>query len=286
MFFNELVRTYASLLDRTELRLSAPLPYTEFVRQERAALHDEESLRYAGSLRAQLPEQGNPPSPQTVRREGNVTGGSAYRKASAEIPQSDAGRLADLAARWRLPMKSLLLAVTCAAVGAVWSTDTPVVGLLLNGRPELTGADLTLGLFLNQLPLKLDLAGVSWRTVSSRALEAENSLLPHRRFPYSEVRRLLGRDAFSVMFNYVHFHPRDEILASGLVGSDEDMRDHTSLPVRVEAQNDLRGQGLSLHVTVNAARFGDTLPRQLLDQLIDAVRRLLADGPVIALPPG
>ncbi len=274
IFFNELVRTYASLLDGTELQLPAPLPYAEFVRLERAALHDEDSLRYVESLRAHLPGQQaeNPPER------------AVYRKASAEIPESDVRLLAGLAARWRLPMKSLLLAATCTAVGAVRGTRTPVVGLLLNGRPERTGADLTLGLFLNQLPLELDLSDASWRTASSRARDAENSLLPHRRFPYSEVRRLLGRDAFTVMFNYVHFHPRDEILASGLVAREEDMRDHTSLPIRIEAQNDTRGQGLSLHVTVDITRFGDALPGQLLDELTAAIGRLLRDGPVIAAP--
>jgi aryl carrier-like protein len=281
IFFNELVRTYASLLDETELLLPAQPSYAEFVRQERAALHDDDSLRYVESLRAHLAEREDPAAPLPGHHDGNTAAGAVHRKASAEIAQSDAELLADLAARWRLPVKSLLLAATCAAVGTVWATGTPIVGLLLNGRPERTGADLTLGLFLNQLPLRLDLADASWRTASSRALEAENSLLPHRRFPYAEVRRLLGRDVFDVTFNYVHFHPRDEILASSLVASDEDMRDHTSLPIRVEAQNDLKGQGLSLHVTVDVRRLGDALPGRLLDQLMGAVDRLLRDDTVI-----
>ncbi|WP_189491918.1 hypothetical protein [Streptomyces antnestii] len=112
-------------------------------------------------------------------------------------------------------MKSLLPAANCVAVGAVWETETPVVGLLLNGRPERTGADVTLGLFLSQQPMRLDLRGANWRTAARRALDAENALLPHRRFPHSELRRLLGRNPFEVTFNYVHFHPRDELLAVG-----------------------------------------------------------------------
>ncbi|MFF2504588.1 condensation domain-containing protein [Streptomyces sp. NPDC058067] len=180
-----------------------------------------------------------PPRPRatdTHRRTGR-TESSPY--ASADVPAEDARRLSELSARWGLPVKSLLPAANCVAVGAAWETETPVVGLLLNGRPERTGADVTLGLFLNQLPMRLDLRGADWRTEARRALDAENALLPHRRFPRSELRRLLGRNPFEVTFNYVHFHPRDQLLAP-----DEDMRDHTSQPVRIEALDDPEGGGI------------------------------------------
>lgn len=265
VFFNELVRTYAGLLQGTPPQFADPAPYVEFVRLEREALRNEASVRYFKNLRDTLPAQ------------GEVAGAPFHRKVSAAVPAADAERLAECSAQWGLPTKSLLVAVNCVAVGAAWGTDTPVVGVLLNGRPELVGADITLGLFLNQLPLRLDLADATWRMAARRALDAENELLAHRRFPHSEVRRLLDRNPFQVTFNYVHFRPRDELLEAGLLMAEEDMRDHTSLPVRVEALNDPQGQGLSLHVTVDVARFGDDLPERLLNQLLEAIHGLVGD---------
>ncbi|MFD7202670.1 hypothetical protein [Streptomyces sp. NPDC059893] len=113
----------------------------------------------------------------------------------------DARRLGEMSARWGLPVKSLLLAANCGAVGAARETETPAVGLLLDGRPERTAADVTPALFLNQVPMRLDLRDADRRTAARRALDAENALPPHRRFPRSELRRLPGRNPFEVTFD-------------------------------------------------------------------------------------
>ncbi|MEV7096295.1 condensation domain-containing protein [Amycolatopsis sp. NPDC051045] len=267
VFFNELVRTYAGLTAGAPPELPAPVPYREFVRLEREAAADPEAVRFAERLRDTLPPGAAPGGDRPV-----------HRKVSATIPRPDSDRLAELSARWGLPLKSLLLAANCAAVGAVRKTDDPVVGLLLNGRPEQAGADVTLGLFLNQLPVRPGVPDGDWRAAARNCLAAENELLAFRRFPYSAVRRLLGADPFEVMFNYVHFHPRDELLTAGLITPVEDMRDHTSLPIRVEALNDAAGDGLSVHVTADTARYGDAFPDHLLAEMVRAVAELAANA--------
>lgn len=262
VFCNELVRTYAGLLDGEPPKFPEPVPYSEFIRLEREAMRATDSAELFRELVGTVP--GPPPG----------TGIPVHRKVSAAVPADDARRLEELSAQWGLPLKSLLLAANCAAIGTVWHTDAPVVGLLLNGRPERAGSDVTLGLFLNQLPLRLELSGRDWQAAARRAFAAENRLLAHRRFPHSEVRKLLGGDPYDVMFNYVHFHPRDELLTAGLIAAEEDMRDHTSLPVRVELLDDRRGQGLSVHVTADTARFGEDLPTRLLKAVLHEIHDL------------
>ncbi|MFD0382119.1 condensation domain-containing protein [Streptomyces stramineus] len=154
------------------------------------------------------------------------------------IPAADAERIHRLGAEWGLPVKSLLLAANCTAQAALAEGTSVTVGLTVSGRPERVGSEVTLGLFLNTLPLRLDVAGVSWHTAARRAFEAENALLAHRRFPDAEVRALLGGTPFTTVFNYVHFHARDRLLDTGLVTADEDLRDRSSFPVRVEVIND------------------------------------------------
>jgi len=274
VFVSELVRVYDSLLRGVLPDLEKPLPYVEFIRLEQAAVRDTGSVRFLTDLRATVPVGTSAPAAER-----------AHRKVSAPVPRQDEELLAAHSAAWGVPRKSLLLAACAVAVGTVWDASAPVVGVLLNGRPESAGADLTLGLFLNQLPLRLPLDGATWHSAACNALAAENDLLPHRRFPYSELRTLLGGDAFDVTFNYVHFHPRDEMLAAGLLGVDEDMRDHTSLPVRVEALDDRHGHGLSVHITVDEAKFGVELADRLLTVLLAAVHRLAVEPEAIAGAP-
>ncbi|MFE4716781.1 condensation domain-containing protein, partial [Streptomyces sp. NPDC056728] len=57
VFFNELVVAYAALLDGTRPEFADPAPYAEFVRLEREALRDEQSVRHFRDLQAELPPQ-------------------------------------------------------------------------------------------------------------------------------------------------------------------------------------------------------------------------------------
>ncbi|TDE32833.1 condensation domain-containing protein [Actinomadura sp. 6K520] len=264
VFFNELVRSYAGLLEGDVPEFPQPISYAEFVRLERAALADEETVRYFHHLWGEPSERQETAPKRTVR----CTAGLA-------LPETYSRTLTEHAAAWGLPVKSLLLTVCCAAVGAVEGTTTPVVSMVVNGRPEMTGSEATLGLFLNQLPLRLDLRGTTWREAARRALDAERGLLPHRRFPHSELRRVLGPEPFTANFNYVHFHPRDDLLAAGLVASEEDMRDYTSLAISVEALNDPLAGGLGLRVTADAERFGEDFAQRLLHAMRTAVSAMV-----------
>jgi non-ribosomal peptide synthetase component F len=178
---------------------------------------------------------------------------------------------------WGLPVKSLFLAMCSSGTGFIEGTIAPVVGLIMNGRPELMGADATLGLFVNQLPLRLDLQDASWRGAARLALEAENNLLPYRRFPHSELRQLFGSDPYTVTFNYMRYHPRDELIRSGLVAAGADMRGYASLPVVVDILYEPEDEGLSLEVTADASRFGDRFPEQFLSRMLHNVSRMISD---------
>ena len=57
------------------------------------------------------------------------------------------------------------------------------------------------------LPLRVKLPDGSWLDLVRVAFEAERHLLPHRRYPLVELRKILGRQQlFDTVFNYVHFH--------------------------------------------------------------------------------
>jgi aryl carrier-like protein len=259
----ELLRTYHSALTGEPVSFEPPAPLAEFVRLEREALADERSrqyfARFAGTIRNAADERGVP----------------RYRKESRTIPEDTAEALTTNAGTWGIPLKSQVFAAYYAAVAALWDNPTPVVGMSVNGRPEIAGADRTLGLFLNHVPVTLDPpAAGTWHALARQALDTENDVLPHRRFPYSEVRKLLGGRPFEVAFSYVHFHARNDLLDDGLVTVDEDVRDQTSLPVRVEVIDDRRGLGMSLDVTADEAHYGPGFAARLADRILAGIAHL------------
>ncbi|MFI6252356.1 condensation domain-containing protein [Streptomyces sp. NPDC051016] len=259
---DELIRLYAALLRGADLELAEPASAEEYVRLERVALRDDESRRFFGSL---APGAGAAPPER-----GDGTG-DPYRKAVAPIPAEDTRRIQRLGAEWGVPVKSLLLAADCTAQAALSGTSRVTVGLTVSGRTETVGSELTIGLFLNTLPLRLDVADASWRTLAQRAFEAENGLLAHRRFPDAEVRATHGGMPFATVFNYVHFHIRDRLLDSGLITTDEDLRDRSSFPVRVEVIDDPRGRGQVLEVVVDETRYGRGTAEELLQHVLTAL---------------
>jgi len=264
IFLRELVTTYADLLRGGHTVLGTPAPFAEFVRLERAAQADEGSRQHFETALRGLP----------TRTRGSR---GTLRKIADAVPTDDAAGLTCRGAEWGVPMKSLVLTACHAAAAAVWDEPEPVVGLAVSGRPELAGADLTMGLFLNHLPVRFEASGASWRSAALRALRAETELLPHRRFPYAEIRTLFGGDLFEVSLNYMRFHARDGLLDAGLIAADEDMRDPTDLPVRVEVFDDPRGSGLSLQVTADVTQYGEDLPTRLVRHLRTAIHRIVTE---------
>jgi amino acid adenylation domain-containing protein len=63
------------------------------------------------------------------------------------------------------------------------------------------------GLFLNNLPLRQHLGGGTWADLVLRTFSEERQLVPHRRFPLAEIKKLTGgQSLFETAFDFVHFH--------------------------------------------------------------------------------
>ena len=200
----ELFRTYLALLRGEEPPvLPAASSYRQFVALERQAELSEDSRRYWRDLLAGT-------AVSTLARRHPLPGRRGERGAGVlEVPLP-ARLCEDLQALSRasgLPLKSLLLAVHARVLSVLTGSAEVVSGLVTNGRPEEEGGEKVLGLFLNTPPVRLRLAGGTWRELARQAFEAESGILPHRRYPMVELQRELGgRPLFEAAFGYVHFH--------------------------------------------------------------------------------
>lgn len=267
IFLAELLSCYESLLHGRRPEFESPAPYSEFVRLEREAMRSDAS-------RAYFMQFADAPAPTTLPGMRSGDGNRSRSQVELPVPVLDAQLVAQHSAQWGVPVKSMMLLAYYAAVASAWRLTAPVVGLSVSGRPETAGGDLTLGLFLNHLPVRLKLDQQTWKSAARQALEAERELLPHRRYPYSEIRSLLGRPPFEISLNYVHFHAHEDLLTAGLVAPGEDMRDQTNIPVHVEVVNEDQGRRLRLIIKADHAWYGEGLPGLLGQHMLAAIHEI------------
>ncbi|PHM44687.1 linear gramicidin synthetase subunit D [Xenorhabdus mauleonii] len=258
VFILELLKLYQANLSGESISLASPAPLSEFVKLEREALGNDHAKQFF--------------SRYSAKEKMNRHQVPDFKKASRILPERTVEQLLNNVSKWGIPLKSMFFAGFYLATAHQLQDIDFVAGMSVNGRPEMEGADLTLGLFLNHVPIKLNLDSVNnWQALARQSFNAEKEILLFRRFPYSEIQAALGGPPFEAAFSYVHFHSRNELLKQGLISVDEDVRDHTSLPIRVELINDLEGEGIFINVTADEKRYGIGFALTLAEQLSEKI---------------
>ncbi|MFD4554264.1 amino acid adenylation domain-containing protein [Streptomyces sp. NPDC058469] len=244
--------------------------HAEFARLQAAVTESEDSREFWRGRLARIGSD-SPPSAQPHSR-------SVERvRAGAELPAGLRSRLEAVAAEFRLPVKSLVLAAHLAALGRHRDTARPVTGIVLNGRPETADSDRLMGLFLNVMPMDADLDAPSWAVLARRLFEAETAMLPHRRYPYPALRQMAGRPLFDTVLNYVHFHVRNRLADTGLRIGGSRMWDKSSQPLLVEVIADAASRELRLDLAGDAGVWDQVELTRLWGHHHDALVALVAD---------
>jgi amino acid adenylation domain-containing protein/non-ribosomal peptide synthase protein (TIGR01720 family) len=227
--------------------------FRDFVALERAAIQSQAARAYWLGVLKDLPVTTVPALPSNPA----AAGGAPRLDRVAGAARS--ARLSDIARTAKLPIKSLLLAVHLRTLALLSGEEEVGTGLVVNGRPDDRDSTRVLGLFLNTVPLRLTAgAGRSWLDLARAAMVAEVALMPHRRLPLPEIRRLGGnRPVFETSFNFVHFHVYQGIA---------DLRDVTLLettsfdeidiPFSVSFSVDATGGGLRYSLAWDPTRYG------------------------------
>ena len=179
------------------------LTYRDFVALELSSVASEETREYwdrtlAGHAVLELPRL-----PEASR--SDVPGQLGVQT----VPLSDelSAGLKSLAQRAGVPLKSVLLAAHVRVMGLVGNQTDVLTGLVANSRPEEADGERVLGLFLNTLPLRHELAGGTWLELCQEVFRAEQELLPHRRYPMARLQQSRsGQPLFETAFNFNHFH--------------------------------------------------------------------------------
>jgi amino acid adenylation domain-containing protein len=200
----ELFGRYLALLEDEASPAAGPLAasFRDFVALEQAALDSAACKQY---WKEQLAEVTVSRLPRLRRPQ--AAGVVPVEVREVVIPAEVSEGLKRLASAASVPVKSVLLAAHLKVMGLLGGVRDVVTGLVYNGRPEETDGEKVLGLFLNTLPLRLDMAGGTWRELAEKVFERERDSLPFRRYPLAELQRIgTGQPLFETSFNFMHYY--------------------------------------------------------------------------------
>ncbi|WP_394829003.1 amino acid adenylation domain-containing protein [Pendulispora albinea] len=210
----EMFTHYASLLADGRLAVEAQLDptFADYVAEERAILASEparafwsETLRGASLLTL-------PRWTAAARRPGALRMESWYEVFPAELT----ARLHAAEKRMGVPLKAILMAAHVKVMGVTSGKRDVVTGLVADARLEEAGGERVLGLFLNTLPLRLELADGTWTDLARRAHQTMVQMIPHRRYPLAALQREAGGALFETAFNFIDFYNLEAISRSGI----------------------------------------------------------------------
>jgi len=198
----ELLQQYLYRLGQNILPLAAPptINFRDFVALEQTILKSQPCQEYWQKQLEDLTITPLPEWPEVSQKNKNWDW-------LVPIPTEVSQSLKRLGKKAGVPLKSVLLAAHLRVLSLLNNQTDVLTGLVSNGRLEETDGERVLGLFLNTLPLRLQLTGGTWLDLVRQVFATERDSLAWRRYPLAELqKRLGGQPLFDTAFNFVHFH--------------------------------------------------------------------------------
>ncbi|WP_152960860.1 condensation domain-containing protein, partial [Pseudoalteromonas sp. P1-9] len=156
-----------------------------------------------------------------------------------------------------------------------------VSSVTVNGRPEQEGAEQSLGLYLNSLPLAVSLEPGSWSELLARVNDTYRKGMGYRRYPLSVIQQSLGQDFGEVSFNYTHFHALEAVQESveeqgvELLGGSGYEQTNYGLVMNFSRLSGLDEIGLDM--TFDASLYSAAFIERLGEMYVRVYQSLLAD---------
>ncbi len=245
----------------TQHTLGAPVPYRNYVAQTRLGEDDHEAF-----FRQMLAEIDEPTHVQPLGVEE-----TAQRAIDAALSQ----RLRRQARQCGVSAASLMHLAWAHVLGKVSGREQVVFGTVMLGRLQGgEGAERAMGVFINTLPLRIDLGEHSVREAVVATHARLTQLLGHEHASLALAQRCSGVPAatplFSVLFNYRHSAPQSAGVAEAWQGIELlKAEEHSNYGVSMSV-DDL-GDGFALKATGQGARRLCDYLQIAIEQLVQAL---------------
>lgn len=104
-------------------------------------------------------------------------------------------------------MKAVLHAAHLKVMSMLTHESRFHTGLVVDARPEASGAERVYGMYLNSVPFVFERTAATWSELARQVYDQETELWPHRRLPLPALQRAVkDSDLIDVLFNYLDFH--------------------------------------------------------------------------------
>ncbi|MCG1019994.1 non-ribosomal peptide synthetase, partial [Mycetohabitans sp. B4] len=268
-------------------------PFRHLVAQARLGVSQAEHERFFTEQLADIEEPTLPFGLAQVQHDGRDVS-EAHRM----LPPALNDRLRAQARRWGVSLASLCHLAWAQVLARASGQPRVVFGTVLFGRMQAgSGADRAMGLFINTLPLRVDLDGSVQATVHATHARLA-ALLEHEHASLALAQRCSGVPAgtplFSALLNYRH-NAIDSSECSELPGVELlSAQERTNYPVGLSVDDDGQSLGLTaqsvpslepervcaymqqaLHSLADALEAAPDTPVQQLQMLPEAERQLL-----------
>ncbi|MDI9701244.1 condensation domain-containing protein, partial [Burkholderia cenocepacia] len=196
----------AAILGGRAHELPAPIEFRAFVAQALHRVNPEEAEAF---FRDQLSDVDETTAPFGIVDSAAASSTHALEVARTELEPALALRLRETARSMGVSPAVLFHVAWALVVARTSGRDDVVFGTVLSGRMQGdSGISSVLGLFINTLPVRIQLADVSLATLVRNTHHALAALLPHEHAPLALAQRCSSVPApaplFTSMLNYRH----------------------------------------------------------------------------------
>ncbi|EPH2463390.1 amino acid adenylation domain-containing protein, partial [Serratia marcescens] len=262
-------------------QLGVAQPFRNAVAQARLALSEAEHESFFRDMLADIREPVLPFGLSDVHGEGRQIA-CRYQALSSALNL----RLRRQARRLGVSLASLCHLAWAQVLASVSGRDAVVFGTVLLGRLEGgEGAERALGLFINTLPLRLDIDRRGVETAAREAHVRLSGLLAHEHAPLALAQRCSGvspgAPLFSALLNYRHNNGEAVALPEGVSLLSAEERTNYPFVLSVEDGGDSLGVTAQVTETVDAQRVCDYMV-QALSSLAQALEQA-PETPVCSL---
>ncbi|PKA73027.1 arthrofactin-type cyclic lipopeptide synthetase B [Pseudomonas baetica] len=268
----------AILLGHGEAPMPA-VPYRNYVAQARMGISQQEHEAFFREMLGAIDEPTLPFGMLDVRGDGND-----IEEVRQSVPEALAMRLRSQARQLGVSVASLFHLAWAQVLAATSGQERVVFGTVLLGRMQGgTGADRGLGMFINTLPIRVDLGETPVRA-GVRATHAQlTALLGHEHAPLALAQRCSGvtgsSPLFSAMLNYRHSVSEQQQQAARLSWQGIDSlssEERTNYPLSLNV-DDL-GQGFYLTV-MTPSNIGATRVCGYMQRALSSLAEALEQTP-------
>ncbi|HEY1440970.1 MAG TPA: condensation domain-containing protein, partial [Mycobacterium sp.] len=194
--------------------------------------------------------------------------------ASFRVPKETMRALGDLARSCQTTVNTVLQGAWAQLLTSLTGQHDVAFGVTVSGRPaEMLGADSMVGLLINTVPMRANIAAAMTTTDLLEQLQrAHNHTLEHQHLALSEIHHVTGHDQlFDTLFVFENYpvDPDGLLGTDGLAVTEFSNREYNHYPLAVQV---LPGSELGLRVEFDT----DVFDASDIETLIERLREILA----------